>query len=264
MREAVREFDCRRCGRRTCVCRPCDRGQEYCGEDCAELSRQAYLRVARARYQKTRRGAHLHAARQRRYRSRRRNKKMVTDHSSAAALAAGTVVADEITAAPARPDAPVRTPAVVGAKRCDFCGAIFPDPDPGLSGGGARAASTDLTLRAAAQTQPPRGTGAVGLVIRDRPAAAGGGDRRDSEVHPDRRVQARAGLKAPGARHGARHELAGGGGRSAAARAELAPRQPGAAARTRSIKPGCSRSCRSGTSGRSRSWHGASRGANPG
>ena len=97
LQEAVREFDCRRCGKRVCVCRPCDRGQEYCGENCAELSRQAYLRVARARYQRTRRGAHLHADRQRRYRARgglrRRTKKMVTDHGSVVARSVGTVVA---------------------------------------------------------------------------------------------------------------------------------------------------------------------------
>ena len=166
MQEAVREFDCRRCGRRTCVCRPCERGQEYCGEDCAELSRQAYLRVARARYQKTRRGAHLHADRQRRYRSRRASPpgttaKIVTDHGSAAALLIGTVVVHEKAAHPERTHGPAYAPPAVAAKRCDFCGTSFPEPDPGVGGGAAGTASTDPALRAAAQTQPARGRGCL-------------------------------------------------------------------------------------------------------
>jgi hypothetical protein len=111
VQEAVREFDCRRCGRRTCVCRRCDRGQAYCGEDCAELSRQVYSRAARARYQNTRRGAHLHAdrQRQRQYRARggpwRRTKaKIVTDLGSVAARDVGTVVAHAMSAHSERTD----------------------------------------------------------------------------------------------------------------------------------------------------------------
>ena len=98
VQEAVREFDCRRCGKRVCVCRRCDRGQVYCASDCASQSRTMSLRAARERYQKSRRGAHLHADRQRRYRARRAlrrrtSTKIVTDQGSAAARVVGTVPA---------------------------------------------------------------------------------------------------------------------------------------------------------------------------
>jgi hypothetical protein len=232
VQDAVREFDCRRCGRRTCVCRPCDRGQEYCGENCAELSRQGYLRVARARYQKTRRGAHLHAARQRRYRARcaasaGARAKIVTDLGSAAACLVGTVVTHEQAAE--RTDDRVCARPAGAARRCDFCGATFPDPAPGVGGGEPGTASTDAALRAAAQTQPAGGTGAAGIAVGDRPATAGGGDRGEAELYPDRRLQAGAGDEAPGARHGACDVLADGGGRSAVAGAQPSQRPRGCA-----------------------------------
>jgi hypothetical protein len=156
VQEAVREFDCRRCGKRVCVCRRCDRGQVYCAADCASQSRRACLRAARERYQKSRRGAHLHADRQRRYRARRALRrrtigKMVTDQGSVAARVMGTVVCSGIAANPERTDDPACAPPGTVSRRCDFCGATVPDPDPRLSGGGSGAASADPALRAAAQ-----------------------------------------------------------------------------------------------------------------
>ena len=159
MGDGVREFDCRRCSRSVRVCRPCDRGQVYCAAGCARSSRHGCLRAARRRYQQSRRGAHLHAARQRRYRARcalrrRTNAKIVTDHTSAAARTVGTVVVGEMTAVRERDDDP--NCASGASLRCDFCGRV-PDPDAEVGSGGAGAAPTDATVRATAQASAARG-----------------------------------------------------------------------------------------------------------
>lgn len=65
-----REYECGRCGVRCLVCTPCDRGQRYCPEGCAEEARQESCRAASRRYQGTFQGRVKHAARQRRYRQR--------------------------------------------------------------------------------------------------------------------------------------------------------------------------------------------------
>lgn len=75
-RTSCRLFLCLRCRVQTYVCRRCDRGQVYCGHDCAFEARRQRQREARARYQATDRGRVLHAERSRRYRERKRR---VTD-----------------------------------------------------------------------------------------------------------------------------------------------------------------------------------------
>lgn len=65
-----RLYNCRRCGVQVRICRRCDRGNIYCAGECAQIRRRESLRRAAARYQRTRRGAHRHAARQRRFRTR--------------------------------------------------------------------------------------------------------------------------------------------------------------------------------------------------
>jgi len=70
-RPSHRLYRCRRCGVFVCVCRRCDRGQCYCPGGCAGVSRRESLRAAGRRYQRSRRGAQHHAARQRRYCLRR-------------------------------------------------------------------------------------------------------------------------------------------------------------------------------------------------
>ena len=57
-------------------CRRCDRGQIYCGPDCALEVRRSNQREARRRYQETDRGRRMHAGRSRKYRARGRR---VTD-----------------------------------------------------------------------------------------------------------------------------------------------------------------------------------------
>jgi hypothetical protein len=54
------------------VCTHCDQGQRYCSETCAQLQRRAAQRAASRSYQRTPRGAHLHAVRAQRYRDRNR------------------------------------------------------------------------------------------------------------------------------------------------------------------------------------------------
>src|SRR5688500_1340782 len=70
--ETWRLFSCQRCRQQVRLCRRCDRGQRYCGGVCAGAQRQAAQRAASAAYQRTPRGADLHAARMQRSRDRRR------------------------------------------------------------------------------------------------------------------------------------------------------------------------------------------------
>ena len=65
-----RLFVCVWCGREVVVCSCCDRGQIYCGVDCAAQARRQTLRGAGRRCQQTRRGRRMHAARMVRYRAK--------------------------------------------------------------------------------------------------------------------------------------------------------------------------------------------------
>src|SRR4051794_38952630 len=75
-----RFFLCALCRCQVVVCAPCDRGQIYCSETCAQKSRRDRQREARRRYQATPRGRAMHAVRNRRYRARKR---YVTDQGPA-------------------------------------------------------------------------------------------------------------------------------------------------------------------------------------
>ena len=117
MESVARLFLCIRCRKQVCICSDCDRGQQYCGEDCALVARRQSLREAGRRYQSSRRGRARHAERMRRYRAK---KQIVTHHSSPAStpdalllLCLGVIVAAAI-AVPAIPS--------VRARRCHFCG----------------------------------------------------------------------------------------------------------------------------------------------
>ncbi len=80
MKHTPRLFSCMLCHAQTLVCPHCDRGQIYCGSECARIARIQSCRLAEKRYQLTPGGKMKHAMRQRRYRARLRKK--VTDHSS--------------------------------------------------------------------------------------------------------------------------------------------------------------------------------------
>jgi len=68
---SYRHYNCRRCAEQVRICSHCDHGNIYCAGECARVRRLESRRRASARYQRTRRGAHRHAARQRRWRLRR-------------------------------------------------------------------------------------------------------------------------------------------------------------------------------------------------
>jgi len=75
-----RLFNCQRCQRQVRICRRCDHGNVYCSEDCSRLARRQCVRDAGARYQKKPHGAQLHAARQKNFRKRQKEK--LTHHRS--------------------------------------------------------------------------------------------------------------------------------------------------------------------------------------
>jgi hypothetical protein len=80
MEHTPRLFSCIRCHVQVAICSHCDRGQIYCGAECAGAARTQSKRAAEKRYQLTSGGRMKHALRQRRYRERLT--KIVTDHSS--------------------------------------------------------------------------------------------------------------------------------------------------------------------------------------
>ena len=65
-----RLFLCRRCRSQAIVCSCCDRGQAYCGVECARQVRRQAQRAAAERYAESLRGRRCHADRSRRYRAR--------------------------------------------------------------------------------------------------------------------------------------------------------------------------------------------------
>jgi hypothetical protein len=70
MSETGRMYLCARCCAQVVLCSRCDRGQIYCGRDCAEQARGTAQRAAGRRYQASRPGRFAHAARARQYRMR--------------------------------------------------------------------------------------------------------------------------------------------------------------------------------------------------
>ena len=66
----ARRFLCARCRAPVLVCSACDRGQIYCASGCSVLARRQSQRAAARRYQCSRCGRFMHAARTRRWRAR--------------------------------------------------------------------------------------------------------------------------------------------------------------------------------------------------
>ena len=119
MQSSARLFNCARCQRQVAICSHCDRGNMYCGKRCSETARRQSRREAGRRYQKTRRGGFAHAARQRRYRQRRRAK--VTHQGSPLVLPDETLPAESRTSA-RRSEEPAAVPAE--GIRCHLCGRV--------------------------------------------------------------------------------------------------------------------------------------------
>lgn len=76
---SFRLFLCLSCRAQVVICRRCDRGQSYCGANCALEARRCKQREARRRYQTSDRGRQMHVQRSRRYRARNGG---VTDQGS--------------------------------------------------------------------------------------------------------------------------------------------------------------------------------------
>ena len=78
--QTYRLYNCARCAQQVHICRECDRGNQYCAGECAQIRRRESLRRAGERYQGSYRGACAHAARQRAWRERQTQE--VTHHGS--------------------------------------------------------------------------------------------------------------------------------------------------------------------------------------
>ena len=130
-----RLFVCAWCGGEVVVCSGCDRGQIYCGVDCAGQARRQTLRGAGRRCQQTRRGRRMHAARMARYRAKLAQsaagvavgmpdegwpREIVTHHGSPA-TPTGDLVAAGATAMP-RDDASLAVPPGRAMTQCYWCG----------------------------------------------------------------------------------------------------------------------------------------------
>ena len=117
-----RLFFCARCCCEVRLCSRCDRGQIYCGRDCAQDARRQRQREARARYQATGRGKRMHAERSRRYRARLRS---VTDQGSGSAVETAQPTAPT---APQAASRPLSTAAASGrGATCQCCGRPISD-----------------------------------------------------------------------------------------------------------------------------------------
>lgn len=134
--ESYRLYSCRRCDVSVSICGRCDRGNIYCAGECATVSRRESNRRAGARYQRTRRGARRHAARQQRWRERQLDK--VTQRGCAPRGAVFTMSITVDTAAIEHNDA-LSVPATATAAttrrdrdrqrmagHCNFCRAPLP------------------------------------------------------------------------------------------------------------------------------------------
>ena len=94
-----RSLSCAWCHAEVVVCSGCDHGQRYCSHECSQQGRGASLRRCGQRYQDTTQGRCNHASRQRRYRARRRQQKIVT-HQGSSQPCAGDVLAAQVNAQP--------------------------------------------------------------------------------------------------------------------------------------------------------------------
>jgi hypothetical protein len=120
-----RLYSCQRCRIQVGICQRCDHGNIYCAGECSGLSRRESRRRAQARYQRTRRGALLHAARQRAWRTRR--EQTVTDHGCARGISCGNV-SDHPILMSQLADARFPNPpnALEPLSRCAFCRTPLP------------------------------------------------------------------------------------------------------------------------------------------
>lgn len=128
---SYRLYNCVFCASQVCICTACDRGNRYCAGPCARVRRRESVRRAGRRYQRTRHGAHRHAARQRRWRERQ--EQIVTHQGSAAQGAQRTIGAIATAEVPPARHAPIAdflAPMPMASRvppaRCSFCRGVLP------------------------------------------------------------------------------------------------------------------------------------------
>lgn len=113
MKHSPRLYYCALCHAQSIICSHCDRGQIYCGDTCSREARLKSCREAEKRYQHTPWGKYKHAARQKRYRERFRQK--VTDQGSV------TPIADGLLGSVKNKTVEVDVEQETGVTRCCFC-----------------------------------------------------------------------------------------------------------------------------------------------
>jgi len=80
MKTSARIYHCHLCHSQVIICRRCDRGQRYCTKRCSQQAREVTRKRAIKKYQSSRQGRFKNAARQSRFRQRKKQK--VTHHCS--------------------------------------------------------------------------------------------------------------------------------------------------------------------------------------
>lgn len=184
MIEGRRVFRCAFCNEEVCVCRTCDHGQLYCAGDCFEIRRRASVRRAGAKYQRSRRGALKHAARQAQLRASKLSAQKVTHHGFPTAPQS-IIVTTSVHVAGAHADTEDRYGAVVDdvadwqglEAACDESGGRRPDqgaaPDPASASAcalddarGDRGLQWRAALRCDFCGRPPRRLARLRAVVR--------------------------------------------------------------------------------------------------
>lgn len=130
--ETYRLYSCGRCQWQVRICRHCDHGNLYCAEVRASVRRRESVRRAGERYQRSYRGACQHAARQRTWRARQRQKVTHQGSSLAAITATVALAASAVTTEVDNADSAAVKPQaslyhrLFPALRCSFCRRSLP------------------------------------------------------------------------------------------------------------------------------------------
>jgi hypothetical protein len=145
--EPARRFLCARCRAPALVCSRCDRGQIYCAAGCAAVARQQSQRDAGRRYQCSRPGRFMHAARTQRWRERQ---VLLALPPAGSELARPQSVTHQGSPAPALDAVLLAVPTPVAAAAVPAAPAPSTQPCTTLttSGSSSPAASLPLTLSA--------------------------------------------------------------------------------------------------------------------
>ncbi len=150
--EPARRFLCARCRAPTLVCSRCDRGQIYCATGCAAAARQQSQREAGQRYQCSRPGRFMHAARTQRWRERQA---LLAVAAARSALATPQSVTHQGSTSPASDAVLVAFPSPVAAAAVPAASAPPTQPcmtitTVGASSAGASSAAVTLPLNSSA------------------------------------------------------------------------------------------------------------------